>query len=238
MSAFLYGVMLQWKLDIRSKSLLITCYLVPLLFFLLMGGIFTSAMPEMKTSLVQSMCTLGVSMAAFVGLPPTLAETYGSDVQKVYKTNGVPLYLGVIAICLSAFLHLTVLCTIILLAAPVLFGASLPDNLLLFYVALSLLILVSVGVGSVIGLAVKSQAKLTMIEQLVFLPSIMLSGILFPVDLLPGFLKTAGGFLPASRGYELMLDRGFRPERLWYFLIAFFAAVLVCGILLHRRRSK
>lgn len=38
MSAFLYGAALQWKLDIRSKALLITCYLVPLLFFAVMGG--------------------------------------------------------------------------------------------------------------------------------------------------------------------------------------------------------
>ena len=33
MNAFIYAVALQWKLDIRSKSLLITCYAVPLLFF-------------------------------------------------------------------------------------------------------------------------------------------------------------------------------------------------------------
>lgn len=37
MSAFLFGVALQWKLDIRSKTLLITCYIVPLLFFAIMG---------------------------------------------------------------------------------------------------------------------------------------------------------------------------------------------------------
>ena len=37
MAAFLYGVLLQWKLDIRSKTLLITCYIVPLLFFSLWG---------------------------------------------------------------------------------------------------------------------------------------------------------------------------------------------------------
>lgn len=40
MNAFLYGVSLQWKLDIRSKTLLITCYIVPLLFFAIMGGDF------------------------------------------------------------------------------------------------------------------------------------------------------------------------------------------------------
>ena len=46
MKAFFYGVALQWRLDIRSKTMLITCYLVPLLFIALMGGIFTSLMPH------------------------------------------------------------------------------------------------------------------------------------------------------------------------------------------------
>ena len=52
MNGFLYGVALQWRLDIRSKSLLVTCYIVPLIFFLLMGGIFTSVMPEMRSTLI------------------------------------------------------------------------------------------------------------------------------------------------------------------------------------------
>ena len=78
MNGFLYGIALQWKMDIRSKSLLVTCYIVPLIFFLLMGGIFTSVMPEMRSTLIQSMIVMNVSMGAFIGLPPSLTETYGS----------------------------------------------------------------------------------------------------------------------------------------------------------------
>ena len=90
MSAFFYGVFLQWKLDIRSKTLLITCYLVPLLFFAVMGGIFSSIMPEAKETLIPSMTVFGVSMGALIGLPPSLVEIYGSDIKKVYRANGVP----------------------------------------------------------------------------------------------------------------------------------------------------
>ena len=85
MKAFLYGVALQWKLDIRSKTLLITCYIVPLLFFAVMGGIFTSINPEAKSTLIQSMTVMGVSMGALIGLPPSLAEIYGSDIKKVTR---------------------------------------------------------------------------------------------------------------------------------------------------------
>lgn len=238
MNGFLYGVALQWKLDIRSKSLLVTCYIVPLIFFLLMGGIFTSVMPEMRSTLIQSMIVMNVSMGAFIGLPPSLIETYGSDVKKIYKANGVPLYSGLLTIFLSAFVHLMISCLIILLLAPILFEAALPAQLPFFFLALAIYIIVSLSIGSILGLAVKNQAKLTMTAQLVFLPSIMLSGIMFPVDLLPGFLETTGRIFPAFRGYRLMLDHGFCLENLWYLILIFCAAVMICAILLNREKSR
>ena len=238
MSGFLYGVALQWKLDIRSKSLLVTCYIVPLIFFLLMGGIFTSVMPEMKSTLIQSMIVMGVSMGAFIGIPPSLVETYGSDIKKVYKANGVPLYLGLVTMFLSAFVHLMITCIIILLLAPILFDAALPTHFPSFFLALAIYIIASLSIGSVLGLIIKNQAKLTMIAQLVFLPSIMLSGIMFPNDFLPKFLELIGQIFPASWGYQLILDNGFKFENLWYLILVFCVAVIVCSILLQKQKSK
>ena len=238
MSGFLYSAALQWKLDIRSRSLLVTCYIVPLIFFLLMGGIFTSVMPEMKGTLIQSMLVMSVSMGAFIGLPPSLIETYGSDVKKVYKANGVPLYSGLLAMFLSAFIHLMISCILILLLAPVLFEAVLPTNIPEFFSALAIYMTASLSIGCILGLAVKSQAKLTMTAQLVFLPSIMLSGIMFPMNLLPDFLEAIGRIFPAFWGYRLMLDNGFCFENLWYLLLVFFGAAIVCGMLLKGQRDE
>jgi len=238
MNGFLYGIALQWKLDIRSKSLLVTCYIVPLIFFLLMGGIFTSVMPEMRNTLIQSMIVMSVSMGAFIGLPPSLIETYGSDIKKVYKANGVPIYLGLVTMFLSAFVHLMIACIVIVLLAPILFEAVLPAQLPIFFLALAIYILVSLSIGSILGLIIKNQAKLTMIAQLVFLPSIMLSGIMFPIDFLPDFLERIGRIFPASWGYRLMLDNGFRFENLWYLIVVFFVVVIVCGVVLKKQKSK
>lgn len=238
MNAFLYGVALQWRLDIRSKSLLVTCYVVPLIFFLLMGGIFTSVMPEMKDTLIPSMIVMGVSMGAFIGLPPSLIETYGSDIKKVYKANGVPLYLGLITMAISAFVHLLMMCIIIVLLAPILFEATLPSNLPLFFMALAVYVIVSLSIGSILGLVVKNQAKLTMIAQLVFLPSIMLSGIMFPIELLPKTFGMVGKIFPASWGYKLMIDDGFQIENIWYLILLLGVAIIVCGFLLKKQESN
>ena len=64
MNAFLYGLALQWKLDLRSKTLLITCYLVPLLFFVMMGGIFTTILPGAEETLLPAMTVFGARSSA------------------------------------------------------------------------------------------------------------------------------------------------------------------------------
>lgn len=158
-------------------------------------------------------------------MPPSLIETYGSDVKKVYKANGVPLYLGLVTMFFPAFVHLMISCAIILLLAPILFEATLPVQLPFFSLALAIYIIVSLSIGSILGLIVKNQAKLMMIAQLVFLPSIMFSGIMFPIDLLPDFLETIGRIFPASWGYRLILDNGFCFENLWYLILVFCVAV-------------
>ena len=238
MNCFLYSLVLQWKLDIRSKSLLVTFYIVPLLFFLIMGGIFTSVIPGMGSTLIQSMIVMSVSMGAFLGLPPSLVEIYGSDIKKIYNANGVPIYLGLVTMVLSAFVHLMMTCIVILLLAPILFKASLPTQLPIFLLSLTIYIIVSLSIGSILGLTVKNQAKLTMIAQLVFLPSIMLSGIMFPITLLPDFLQVIGHVFPAYWGYRLMLENGFSIENLWYMIFIFCIAVMIGILLLNKQKSE
>ena len=213
MGAFLYGISLQWKLDMRSKTLLITCYIVPLLFFAIMGGIFTSVMPEARYTLIQSMTVFGVTMGALIGLPPSLVEIYSSDIKKVYKANGVPLYLGLILTNIDA---------------------EIPENPGMYFISLAIFIAVSLSIASIIGLAVKDQAKTSMVSIIIFLPSIMLSGIMFPIDLLPKAFEMVGKIFPASWGYKVMADSTFQLENLLPLIVILILAICVCGILLRK----
>ena len=234
MSAFLYGVSLQWKLDIRSKTLLITCYIVPLLFFAVMGGIFTSVMPEARYTLIQSMTVFGVTMGALIGLPPSLVEIYSSDIKKVYKANGVPLYLGLVLTNISAYIHLFIMSIILYIAAPLAFNAEIPENPMLYFASLAIFIAVSLSIASIIGLAVKDQAKTSMVSIIIFLPSIMLSGIMFPIELLPKAFEMVGKIFPASWGYKVMADSTFQLENLLPLIVILILAICACGILLRK----
>ena len=234
MSAFLYGVSLQWKLDIRSKTLLITCYIVPLLFFAVMGGIFTSVMPEARYTLIQSMTVFGVTIGALIGLPPSLVEIYSSDIKKVYKANGVPLYLGLVLTNISAYIHLFIMSIILYIAAPLAFNAEIPENPVLYFASLAVFIAVSLSIASIIGLAVKDQAKTSMVSIIIFLPSIMLSGIMFPIELLPKAFEMVGKIFPASWGYKVMADSTFQLENLLPLIVILILAICACGILLRK----
>lgn len=234
MGAFLYGISLQWKMDIRSKTLLITCYIVPLLFFVLMGGIFTAVMPDAGKTLIQSMTVFGVSMGALIGLPPSLVEIYSGGIRKVYRVNGVPFCLGLVLTNISAFIHLFMMSVILYTAAPLAFGAEIPENPGAYFAGLAVFILISLSAASVIGLAVKDQTQTSMFSILVFLPSILLSGIMFPGELLPAGFEAVGKLFPAFWDYRLMTENTFRLEDVLPLLLIFAVAAFVCGILLGR----
>lgn len=209
MRAFLYGVILQWKLDIRNKGIIITYYLVPLLFFGFIGMIFSSINPETKDTLIQSMTIFAITMGSYLGTPIPLVELYSGEIKKAYRVGNIPLWAGAVYNFLSAFVHLLITSVIIFLVAPLVFDAKVPTNLSFYFISLAMFILVCLSVGTVLGLFIKSSSKLTMYSQLLFLPSMMLSGIMFPVDMLPEAMQIAGNVFPATWGMKILTDTGF-----------------------------
>lgn len=238
MSAFMYSALLQWKLDMRSPNIIVACYAVPLAFYAFMSGIFTSVMPDMEKTLIPSMTVFAVSMGALIGLPPSLAEIYGSDIRKSYQANGVPLFAGVLAVNISSALHLLIMSLIIWATAPIAFDAALPSDPGQYIAALVVFVAVSLGIASIIGLGVRNTAAVPMVSILVFLPSIMLSGIMFPAELLPESFQQASKVFPAEWGYLLLCDSGMKWENLWPLLIMLAASVSVCVLLLKRIRTR
>lgn len=208
MNAFLFTASVQWKLDFRSKEMLLTYYAVPLLFFLFMGGVFTSILPEASKTLLQSMTVFGVSMGAFLGAPTPLVKLYNSEIKNAYRVGGVPLWAAAVCNFLSGLLHLFAMSLVIFIAAPLLFGAIVPDNLPRYFSVLLLFITACLLVGTALGVTVKNMSKLTMISQIVFLPSIILSGIMFPARMLPPYFVAAGNILPATWGYIGLTQSG------------------------------
>ncbi len=229
MSAFLYGVALQWKLDLRNKGVLLTYYVVPLVFFAFMGGIFSSINPTAKDTLIQSMTVFGVTMGAILGTPIPLVELYGSEIKKAYQVGGIPIWVASINNFISAFAHLFLMSLVIFVIAPLTFDAKIPTDLALYVLSLAIFIVVSLAVGTALGVLVKSTSKLTMASQFIFLPSIMLAGIMFPVNMLPKVLENVGKIFPATWGFKLMTSEVFDIKLLIPLVIILLVSTCMIG---------
>ncbi len=228
MSAFLYGIVLQWRLDFRNRGILLTYYIIPLVFFLFMGGIFTSIDPTAYKTLIQSMTVFGVTMGAILGTPTPLVELYYSEMKKAYKVGGIPFWIGVVNNFISGLIHLSIMSIILFIIAQIAFNASVPINFLIYFVTLEIFIVTSLAIGTVLGLFVKSTSKLTMVSQLIFLPSIMLSGIMFPSDMLPKTLQSIGNIFPATWGYLNLCSNKLDIWSISPSIIMIIVALLLC----------
>jgi ABC-2 type transport system permease protein len=206
MEVLAYSVLLQWKRNLRNKSVLLVYYIIPLGFWAFMGAIFSSVNPAMKDVLVQVLTVMAISTGAILGVPVSLGDSYTADIKKAYIAGNINLWYGVLSNLISAFLHLSIVCIIIFILTPVAFKGKIPENIPIYLLALFLFMITSIVVGTVIGLWVKDQAKLTIYSQVVYMPSLMLSGTMFDGGMLPNSLQTAGKIFPATWGFKAMTN--------------------------------
>lgn len=204
MSAFLYYTKLQCKLSIRNKDVFVTYYIVPLLFYIFMGGIFSSILENGKDILISMMVIFSITMGGVLGAPSICSELYQKDVRKAYQIGNIPIWIPVSVNFITGCIHLLLMVIIILVTAPILFQASYPPSFQIFTITIIIYIITCMLIGTTYGLYIHDHAKLTMASQLVFLPSIMLSGIMFPSSMLPKFLYYIGKIFPATWCQELL----------------------------------
>lgn len=236
MKAFLYTFYLKTKLDIKSADILITNYLVPLLFFGVMGAVFTSIMPEYKSTLIASMIIFSVTMGALIGIPGSIMEYFQNDLRKSFKSAGIPLDVLAASSFISGFLNLSVVSSIIYVVSPIAFDATIPENTGLFLVGFAAFLTATLLFGILLGLYAKSTSQLTMFSQVVFLPSMMLSGIMFPVEMLPGPLQYVGHLFPATHGMKILSTGNLETGNL--VILSAFIVVLAALIKLRINRLK
>ena len=139
---------------------------------------------------------------------------------------------------ISAFVHLLIMSFILYVIAPVAFDAKIPAHPGTYFAGLITLIAVSLSIASVIGLAAKSTANTSMISIMLFLPSTMLSGIMFPNNMLPKAFVMAGKLFPATWGYAFLTESTFIWNNLWPLLVIFVIAALLCAFLMKRIETR
>jgi ABC-2 type transport system permease protein len=89
--------------------------------------------------------------------------------------------------------------TILIMAiGTFLFGVPLRGSLLLLFSLVGLYLLPTLGLGLFISTVARTQQQAQLMTMPIMLPSMMLSGVFFPISSLPAFLQLVSGLLPLT----------------------------------------
>ena len=132
--------------------------------------------------------------------------------------------------------------TLVLILGAWLFEVPVRGSLLDVYIAAVLLILANLSLGLMISTKAQSQFQAMQMTFFVFLPSILLSGFMFPFAGMPKIIQWLAEVLPLTHFLRLVRGIMLRGASLWELwpemlaLIAFTAVMMTAAILRFRKR--
>lgn len=230
MNTFLHHFSFEFRTGIRNKTLLLMNYLFPLGFYLLMGFIMPGINPPFREDIIPAMLVFGVLSATLLGIPDPLVNARENGVYRSYKINGVPSTSILLIPALTTMLHLVIVAAIITATAPLLFKAPLPVNWLNFVLVFLALAAACAGLSVLIGVVSPSSRLTVLWSQLIFVPSMLLGGLMLPYSMLPQVAGKFAQLLPATQamnafnGLAMGKTAAFSP---WGSVIS----LLACGLL-------
>ncbi|NIV36370.1 MAG: ABC transporter permease, partial [Anaerolineae bacterium] len=96
-------------------------------------------------------------------------------------------------------LHLLIVAAIITASAPLLFDAPLPADWPGYLLVFFAMALACAGLGVLIGVVSSSTRMTVLWSQLVYIPSMLLGGLMIPYDMLPETVGKVSQLLPATQ---------------------------------------
>jgi ABC-2 type transport system permease protein len=198
MKAFSIHFLFDLKSGLRDKELLLMNYLFPLGFYFVIGAIMPKLNPEYGNILIPSMMIFSILVSTILGVPNRLVTSRNSGILRSYKINGVS-KLSMLAIpTVSTILHTIIVTTIILISAPILYKTSLPENILGLILVFIVSTIIFAGLALLIGMIADNTSVTVLLAQALFLPSMLIGGLMFPSSFLPESVARFSKLLPTT----------------------------------------
>jgi ABC-2 type transport system permease protein len=182
---------------------------------------------------------LTMTMVMMTGLAMTRERERGT-MENLLATPAQPLEVMTGKIVPYIFIGLIQI-SIILLAAVYLFSVPFVGSLIVLYTVALLFIAAQLTIGITISSLAQNQLQAMQLTFFYFLPTMLLSGFMFPFQGMPGWAQVVGGLLPAT--YFMRLVRGILLKGndwidLWpniWPIMAFTVVVMSIALIFYRR---
>ena len=199
MNAFLHHLAFEFRIGIRNKQLLLMNYLFPLGFYLMMGFIMAEINPPFREDIIPAMIVFGILASTLLGIPDPLVNARENGIFRSFKINGIPSLSILVIPALTTILHLLIVAALITITAPMLFDAPLPVNWFNFVLIVLVTAFSCSGLSVLIGVVSSSSRMTVLWSQLIFVPSMLLGGLMLPYSMLPEIAGRFAQLLPATQ---------------------------------------
>ena len=241
MRLFVHELRTELLLYSRSKELAFFTFLLPIIFFVLLGSVYGGS-DRIKgyrapDYLLTGMLGYGVAATAFSGLAIVLVIRRETGVLKRLRATPLPASVYILAVLLTSLIAFAIEAVMLIALGMLLFDAAFPKSV--FSAAGAIILggatfaLLGVGVSGLVRRAEGASAVITAL----YLPLSFISGAFFSQQHFPGWLKQIADLLPLTYFIDLMGAVMLRGVELWDRPtdVAVIAAWGVAGGLLARR---
>ncbi|HQZ13873.1 MAG TPA: ABC transporter permease [Devosia sp.] len=130
---------------------------------------------------------------------------------------------------------------VFLITGLTLFGVPFEGSWLAFFIGFNLFILVNLALGFLISAAARSQMQAMQLSMFTILPSVLLSGFMFPFAAMPGWAQVIGNIVPTTHFLRVvravMLKGGGVADVMGEFVAMSILLVVIGGIAMMRYRQ-
>ena len=209
-------------------------YLFPIGLYIMLGILMSELNPPFMDTMIPAMIIIAIMSGTVLSLPNPLVAAREAGIFRNYKINGVPA-ISILAIpALTTILHMVIVAVVITATAPEFFGAPPPINWLGFVLFFLLASFAHAGLGMLISVISSSTRSIVLWSQLIFLPSMMIGGLMIPYSMLPDTLGKISLLLPATHAMNafqwLAQNQLTTFTPLWSVLILLVGGILSFGL--------
>lgn len=213
------------QLALRNKMFFFFSVIMPLGFFFLYSGVFAKGEPHAVSYLLGEVLALNV-MGSFWGLSAALVSFREQGILRRFHVTPVTAGDMLLSSILASFVLTLPTVVVELLLARFVFHVPSLGNVF------TLLVLVGIGtisfgsMGLVVASVTNTMQETQIINQIIWLPLIFLSGATVPLLYLPKVVQKIGLFLPATYLVSGLIEATFRSASLWAVRIALVSMVV------------
>ncbi len=204
MIAFGKHLVLNFLFGMREKTLLLMNYLFPIVFYLFIGGIMPQINGGSTETLIPAMIIFSVIVSTLLGMPNDIVNSRNDGVYRNYKINGISKISTLLVPAISTAVHSFIVSCIIFFTAPILFDVKSEYSLISLLIVFLCVYITCSGVALVIGSISDNTSVTVVLAQIIFLPSMLIGGLMIPTSQLPKSLIKFSELLPTTYAMDLL----------------------------------